>query len=147
MKEVYDPFRKSWVAATPEEIVRQQLLHRMTSKLGYPLELLVIERELSQMPHLQNIENLPKRRIDLACFMKQGDQLLPLLMIECKAVPLTNQVKEQVIGYNHYMRAPYVGIANQKDVLTGSFNSQTQEYQFYKQLPPYESLVFEYQRT
>jgi len=92
----------------PEERVRQALIQELVVR-GFPRELIVIEKEIGE---LVSVSNAPKRRVDVLCFMKKGDALLPLLMVECKAVPLSRKALEQVLGYNYYVDAPFVAIAN-----------------------------------
>ncbi len=113
---VYDPYRKAWVAATPEEIVRQKFLHVMTTQLGFPKELLAVETQLSEVPHLKGIANLPQRRADIICFAKgiHPEHLLyPLLVVECKEGEVGMEAKSQALGYNHYVQAHFVAIAGE----------------------------------
>ncbi len=121
MKEVYDGVRRQWVAATPEEIVRQLWLKKMIETLGYPKELFVIEKELKTLPHLQGSqERIPNRRADIIFFARDIHPeyaLFPLLMIECKAIPLTPQALQQVLGYNTFVGALYVAVVNREEVL------------------------------
>ncbi|MBS0629920.1 MAG: type I restriction enzyme HsdR N-terminal domain-containing protein [Verrucomicrobia bacterium] len=117
--DVYDPYRKVWVASTPEEIVRQKLLHVMTTQLGFPKELLAVETQLSEVPHLKKLENLPKRRADIICYAKgihPEYSLYPLLVIECKEGQVGDEAREQVLGYNHFIQANFVAIAGENCV-------------------------------
>jgi hypothetical protein len=117
MKQVFDPLRNEWVAATPEEVVRQTWIQRMIHELKFPKELLAIEKELTALPHLQESKGLlPARRIDLLSYMKKGDAVSPLLLIECKESVLTQEALDQALGYNHYVKAPFVAIVNQSEV-------------------------------
>jgi len=114
--KLYDPFRCSWVAAAPEEIVRQKLLHLMTTQLGYPKALIAVEVQLSQIPHLRGRSSLPKRRADIICFGKgvhSEHPLYPLLMIECKERVIGKEAISQVVGYNHFVEAHFVAIAGE----------------------------------
>lgn len=102
------------VAATPEEKVRQQLLSVMMKQLGYPKELLAVEKKLSELPHLKREKGLPNRRADLLCFaphIHSDYPLYPLLLIECKEGSVGAVGKQQALGYNHYVKAPYVAVA------------------------------------
>ncbi len=114
---LFDPFRKSLVAATPEEKVRQDLLQYMIEGLGFPKHLLVVEKQLSQLPHLEGVPSLPKRRADILCFAKgihPEFSLYPLLLIECKEGEVGKDAADQALGYNHYVRAPFVAIAGDR---------------------------------
>ncbi len=145
-REVFDPLRKIWVAATPEEIVRQKLLLRMTDELGYPKELLAIEKELTELPHLTK-KNLPQRRIDILCFGKNihpDHSLYPLLLIECKREKLFSAAKEQLLGYNAFVQAYFVALVSREEILFGFRTGK--DYQFLAFLPPYAQLVAQVKR-
>ncbi|MBS0648715.1 MAG: type I restriction enzyme HsdR N-terminal domain-containing protein [Verrucomicrobia bacterium] len=117
MKQVYDKIRQKWVAATPEEIVRQRWTHRMVQELQYPPELLVIERELKMLPHLEKHPHpLPTRRVDILSFGKNRQGVFPLLLVECKSEPLTQEALDQAVAYNTFVQAFYVAIVNQTEV-------------------------------
>jgi hypothetical protein len=120
MKQVYDPIRQKWVAATPEEIVRQTWIRRMVQELHFPKELLVVERELKMLPHLQNHPHpLPTRRVDVLSFGKGIDSdhpVFPLLLIECKNEPLSQEALDQAVAYNTFVQAFYVAIVNQDQI-------------------------------
>ena len=69
-----------------EEQVRQHWLRWMVQRLHYPKELLVVEKEIKELPHLQG-KSVPDRRVDILCYGKDVHPehlLCPLLMIECK---------------------------------------------------------------
>lgn len=113
----YDSLRRQGVAATPEETVRQRVIRAMVEELKFPKELLVVEKTLSQLPHLFQQKGLPRRRIDLLCFGKNihpDYPLFPLLLVECKDGPLHDKAKQQALGYNYFVQAYYVALANEK---------------------------------
>lgn len=111
-KQLYDPIRKKWVSATPEEIVRQSLILEILEK-GYKKSQIGVEIALNRLPHLQGV-SLPSRRADLCVFWKQE----PLILVECKAVPLTKAMYRQLVGYNAYVRAPVLVLRNEIQTLT-----------------------------
>jgi hypothetical protein len=114
MREVFDPVRQLWVAATPEEVVRQTWIQRMVTVLGFPKELMAVEKELKVLPHLIEEKNVvPSRRIDVLSFMKTNENMMPLILIECKKGELTQKALDQVASYNYYVKAPYIAIVNQ----------------------------------
>lgn len=116
MKQVYDSIRRRWVAATPEELVRQSWLERMVQELEFPKELLVIEKELKTLPHLQQHPHpLPSRRIDILSFASSTDSF-PLLLIECKDERLSQEAMEQALAYNTFVKATYIAIVNQDQI-------------------------------
>ncbi len=136
-KEVFDEIRGIWVAATPEEIVRQKLLQKMTKELFYPKELLSIEKSLSELCKIE----APLRRVDITCFAKdlQGD-LYPLLVIECKEHKSYLQPAiEQILGYNHFLKAPFVAVSYPEGE---QFGFKTEKgLSFLPYLPSYPDLV------
>jgi hypothetical protein len=100
-----------------EEGFRQALIEILVGKLGYPRELIAVEKELASFPHLTGALSLPQRRIDLVCFARNihPDHLLfPLLLIECKVEESGFHAQQQALGYNHYLKAPYVAISTRK---------------------------------
>jgi len=142
--ELFDPIRKKWVEKTPEEIIRQALIQKMLNELGYPLSLLAVEKELSKLPHLSLVSNLPKRRADIIVFAKNIHSefsLFPLLMIECKATLLMPKFVQQVVGYNRVVKAPFIAVANDRQLITGSFDSEVGVYSFKKGLPSFDCLL------
>jgi len=99
----------------PEEKIRQSLLTFMKEQLSYPKEMISVERSLSSFPHLAG-KKVPNRRFDIAVFGTKD--VVPLLVIECKAVPLNRDAFDQVIGYNHLVQAPFIALANGDEVIT-----------------------------
>lgn len=126
MTKLYDPIRRMKVHDTPEEIVRQKLIQTLLDQ-GYPKHLIAVEKEVGA-----------GRRADIICYGNWGGDLRVLLMIECKAVPLTQDVIDQVTGYNYYIGAPFVAIANGEEAQTGW--SEGKSYVFQEGIPTYEQL-------
>lgn len=144
-QQVLCQIRREWVKATPEEIVRQTILQEMISNLGYPLGHVVVEKGLRQMPHLSLFnQKLPDRRADIVCFA-QGIHptcsLYPLLLVECKAVKITSKTFNQAAGYNHYLGAFFLALANGEEIQTAWFDSTTQSYKSIKRLPAHAELM------
>lgn len=117
----------------------------MVNQLGYPLGLITVEKELRQIPHLTlSPQKIPNRRADIICFangIHTAHSLYPLLMIECKATPLTKKVINQVMGYNYVVQSPFITIANENEVQTGWYDYSTGEYTFISYLPSYNDLI------
>lgn len=130
--------RKKWMAPLPEELIRQNLIVEITQHLGFPIQNLKIETSLSQIPHLlSSSKSLPTRRADLICFYRG----YPLLLIECKAVKLNQAVIRQVVGYNHFLKAPFIAIANDKEKKFGWFDKNLKDFTFISYIPPYAELI------
>jgi hypothetical protein len=140
---VYDEVRLCWVKATPEEQVRQRWLKWMIYGLQYPKELLAVEKELKALPHLFG-KTVPERRVDILCYGKNihpSHPLYPLVMIECKDERLTDEAIDQVIGYNHHVKAYFIAVVNLEEVRFVFFNAARKEYQFHSVLPSFKELI------
>jgi len=100
---IFDVIRKKYVVLTPEEWVRQHVIHYLAEHKHYPLALIAVEREIQ----LYGM----RRRFDLVCYDREGQ---PYLLIECKApaVGLNQKVFDQAFRYNLTLAAPYVAITN-----------------------------------
>ena len=100
---IYDVIRKKYVALTPEEWVRQHIIHFLINHRSYPASLIAVEKEI-------DLYGL-RRRFDLVCYDRKGE---PYLIVECKApsVELSQKVFDQVFGYNLIMAARYIAITN-----------------------------------
>ena len=107
---VFDRCRGRYVALTPEEWVRQHLVHYLADHLGYPWQLVSVEQEIE-------VHGL-RRRFDVVCHDRRGR---PYLSVECTApdVPLSPATFEQAFGYNRSVAARYVAITNVRVHLRG----------------------------
>ena len=101
--EVLDIVRKRYVALTPEEWVRQHVVHALHYALGYPLELLQVEGAITL--------NGMTRRCDIVVYNKE---VHPLMIVECKQpeVPLSQKVLDQASRYNLVLQVPYLYLTN-----------------------------------
>ena len=126
---IYDPIRRRSVTATPEEIVRQKLLHMMLDCLGYPKGLIAVEKEIGNA----------RRRVDVICYAIHSTDLSPLLLIECKAHDCTVEAREQAFGYNASLQAPFLCIAGKTQIHTLWLNNN--KIVSVPFLPPYRDLL------
>lgn len=131
---------------SPEESVRQALLDKMQHQLGFPQSLLLTEKKLTALPHIQDDVTIPMRRFDIICMAKglhPEHAYYPLLMVECKAGKLDKEVMRQVVGYNRFIQAFFVAIANPKEFYLGRFDGNKGQYVFSCRFPSYETLLEE----
>jgi len=96
-----DPVRGRRVAALPEETVRQQVIAHLEG-LGYPKYLMRTEVKLEGTT----------RRLDIVCYCKASEDVVPLLLVECKAAKITPKALSQVVGYNYHLKAPFICLAS-----------------------------------
>jgi Type I restriction enzyme R protein N terminus (HSDR_N) len=100
---IWDVLRRKQVVLTPEEWVRQHVVHYLIGHRGYPKGLLSLERGLRY--------NQRQKRTDLVALDATGR---PLLLVECKApsVPITAAVAQQAATYNQTLGAPLLLLTN-----------------------------------
>jgi len=100
---IWDALRRKHVVLTPEEWVRQHVVHYLTDHLGYPRGLLALERGLRY--------NRRQKRTDLLALDSRGQ---PLLLVECKApsVAIDAAVARQATTYNQTVGAPLLLLTN-----------------------------------
>lgn len=139
LNKIFDPIRNRSFTKTPEEKIRQKWLREMSDTLGYPRGLICVEQSIDALDHVDTKTN---RRADIICFMKNhlDYPLYPLLIIECKAITITQQVLRQVEGYNAIVKAYYFAVANETKVYTCWKNEmgQTKKVDY---LPTYPTLL------
>lgn len=135
----FDPHRGRVIRHAPEERVRQQLLEKMRDELGFPKAYLAVERSLSEFTADEG--NIPKRRLDIVAFYKNQGVLLPLLIVECKAVPLHERMLDQIFGYNHFVRAPFIALVNQHKTIFGRYDTRRNTYTLSNGFLSYEHLL------
>ena len=102
-EQIFCDWRHKWVRLTPEEWVRQQLLHQLVEQLDYPFSLIAVETAITVGD--------AKKRCDAVVY---DHAMQPLVLIECKAetVPLTQKTLDQAITYNRKLHVPYVLLSN-----------------------------------
>lgn len=102
-EQIFCEWRHRWVRLTPEEWVRQQLLHRLVEQYGYPASLVAVETAITV--------GEAHKRCDAVVY---DNTLQPLMIIECKAesVPLTQKTLDQAITYNRKLNVPHLLLYN-----------------------------------
>lgn len=102
-EQIFCEWRHRWVRLTPEEWIRQQLLHRMVNEGGYPASLIAVEQAIT-------VGDVHKR-CDAVVY---DSAMQALMLIECKAetVPLTQKTLDQAITYNRKLNVPYLLLSN-----------------------------------
>ena len=145
MTQIYCRIRKEWVSEQPEEMVRQNILKHMIEEREFPPALIAVEKALHQIPHLKlaDRKSIPKRRTDIIAFAKGNFQceLYPLVVVECKAVKITEKTLRQAVGYNYSIGASFLVLVNAEQLLTGWYDPVKEDYQFVNYLPSYPMLL------
>jgi hypothetical protein len=129
--EVFDPWRRRWVALTPEEWVRQHFLNHLVHDLGYPAGRIAVETSL--------VLNGLRKRADAVVYGRDG---LPRLLVECKApdVPITQAVFEQAARYNLVHRVGLLVVTNGRRHFCCAIDLQAGISRFLPSIPPYSEV-------
>ncbi|MDI9319474.1 MAG: type I restriction enzyme HsdR N-terminal domain-containing protein [Phycisphaerales bacterium] len=103
IKLAWDIVRKKWIQLTPEEYVRQALLHYFIQQKHYPIGLIAVEKQIKY-------GSLDKR-YDIVVFDRKQ---APWLLVECKApgVPITQNTLYQLLQYHSQIPCPYWLLSN-----------------------------------
>lgn len=122
---IYDPIRKKWLVLTPEEWVRQHLVHHLHEELNYPLSSIAAEKVVP-------INGMPKR-FDLLVFVKGN----PAILVECKApdVELSEEVFHQACRYNTRLKAPIAVLFNGHRLITALIDTTSGAIHFLRDIP------------
>lgn len=128
---IFDPIRRRRILLTPEEYVRQQILHFLIDKRGFPAGLISVEKGLA-------VNGLHKR-CDILVHDTSGQ---PAMLIECKAksVSLNQQTFDQVARYNIALRVPWLVISNGNDTFCARVDFEKHDYAFFPDIPHYAAL-------
>ena len=100
---VFDPIRKIWLVLTPEEHVRQYMIHYLTATMQYPASLLAVEKTIK-------VGNVNKR-FDIVVYNRDHT---PWMLVECKApeVPVSEKTLQQLLNYQRTMQCNYWLLTN-----------------------------------
>lgn len=102
-KLIFDAVRRKYVALTPEEWVRQHVIHFLITEKNVPANLIGVEKGLTILGRT--------RRVDIVVFDRNGQ---PALLIECKAptVAINPQVYTQAAVYTYGFGIDFIMITN-----------------------------------
>ena len=139
MVSLFCPFRRKYVAATPEENVRQTFLHALVEQFGYPQSLIGVEVPIAVGAGVD-------KRCDAVVYSRS---LQPLVLIEFKApeVAITQTTLDQAAVYNTTVHAPYLILANGKQTVVARIDKQsadgeqTEQIQFLNHIPSWNQLL------
>lgn len=131
--EIFDEFRKKQLRLTPEEWVRQHLLHYLTGQLGYPRARLAIEKSI--------LMNKMSRRYDAVIFDDSGQK--PLLLIECKApdIAINQAVFDQAARYNQVLEVQYFLLSNGISHYFAYVDNAAGRYQHFEEIPDWNTFT------
>lgn len=128
---VFDEVRKKFLVLTPEEWVRQHLVHFLIQQKQFPKSLIQVEGGLKY--------NGLQKRSDVLIYNQKGEKLL---LAECKApsVKITQDVFDQIARYNFVHRVQWLLVSNGLEHFCCKLNWETESYQFLPELPLFSQL-------
>ncbi len=126
---IFDIVRKKYVSLTPEEWVRQHIIHFLIEDKNYPISLIAVEKQLT-------INNLTKRT-DILVFNTDG---FPHIIVECKApsIPIKQNTFDQIARYNLKLNANFLMITNGLKHFYCKMDLIKEEYVFLENIPAYK---------
>lgn len=128
---IFCDWRQKWVKLTPEEWVRQNILHLLVEDYQYPKSAIAVEQAISL--------NSLSKRCDAVVYDKS---LQPLCIIEFKAqnIELTQKVFDQIAVYNIKLNVNYLIVSNGQ--LTYSCYVNDKQLTFLDSIPTYPQLLY-----
>jgi len=124
---VFDPIRKKYFVLTPEEWVRQHVIHFLIHEKGYPASLMAVER---------TVEGTQKR-FDILVFTQGAGA--PWVIIECKRASqkLSQATLNQIGRYNMSLNVPYLMVTNWENWMVAKVDKEKKSFKFLKGIPDY----------
>lgn len=127
-KLIFDVVRKKYVQLTPEEWVRQHIVHYLLTVKKVPVTLIGVEKGMKILGR--------SRRVDIVVFNNLGN---PALLVECKAptVKLNPTTLSQAAVYNYGFGTDFIMISNGIQHLYLQIDKKQRQLQWVKDLPQY----------
>lgn len=129
---VWDIVRRKWFVLTPEEMVRQAMIHYLHHHLHYPVNWMAVEKQIAV--------NGLKKRFDLLVY----DPLMrPHIMVECKApdVPISRSTFDQIACYNLSIGVSLLVVTNGHALYCAQVNTDNQEIKWLDEIPPRDNFL------
>ena len=125
---IFDSIRKKYIVLTPEEWVRQHLIHFLINEMEYPKSLISVEDGM-------NFNNMQKRT-DVLVYDRQGQIFL---VVECKStkVKLSQKSMNQLSAYNQHYQAKYLVLSNGMQVIISKIDYAAKKAEFISQFPDF----------
>lgn len=126
---IFDIVRKKYMVLTPEEWVRQHMIHYLISAKNYPISLIAVEKKVT-------VNKLTKRT-DILVFNTKGT---PHIIVECKApsIKITQEAFDQIARYNLKLEANYLIVTNGLTHFYSFMDLKNECYVFLENIPEYE---------
>lgn len=125
---IFDIVRKKYVMLTPEEWVRQHIIHYLIEEKNYPISLIAVEKKVT-------VNKLTKRT-DILVFNAKG---LPHIIVECKApsIQISQDAFDQIARYNLKLEASYLIVSNGLNHFYCYMDTENEKFVFIETIPNY----------
>ncbi len=126
---IFDVVRKKFIVLTPEEWVRQHVVHFLITDKNYPLSLINVEKVIKV--------NGTIKRYDVVVYNSDGSIHL---LVECKApkIKITQQVFDQIARYNLTLKGNYQMVTNGLFHYYCQIDYENEAYHFIPELPAFQ---------
>ena len=123
---IFDEVRKKFIILTPEEWVRQHVVHHLIYDKNDPKSWINVEK-------LIKLNGLTKR-YDVVVFNPDGSIFL---LVECKApeIKISQHTFDQIARYNLALKADYLMVTNGLEHYFCQMDYVNEKYHFLKSLP------------
>ncbi len=126
---IFDEIRKKFIVLTPEEWVRQHVIHFLVYQKKYPKSLISVEKMI--------LINGLKKRYDVVVYNTNGQVLI---LVECKAphMKTVQDTFDQIARYNMVLDAPFLMVTNGLNHYFCKIDFENECYLFIKNLPDFD---------
>ena len=123
---IFDEIRKKFIILTPEEWVRQHVIHYLVKDKKYPASHLSVEKQLKLHDTV--------KRYDIVVYNRDGGIEL---IVECKApnIKISQDTFDQIARYNFVLRANLLMVTNGVEHYFCKMDFEAEKYEFIKELP------------
>lgn len=123
---IFDVIRKKYIILTPEEWVRQHVVHFLIYTKKFRQSYINVEKVFSINGRI--------KRYDIVVFDQDGSIYL---LVECKQpnVSITQEVFDQIARYNLKLNAKFLLVTNGLQHIYCKLDLEKQQYQFLPDLP------------
>ena len=127
---VFDIIRKKNIVLTPEEWVRQNVIHHLVNDHKYPRSLIKIESSLKY--------NKLSKRSDIIVYDKKMNVFL---LVECKSfkININRNAFKQISVYNKIYKSNYIMITNGLAHYLCEYNWNENSFKWLDEIPLYPS--------
>lgn len=125
---IFDEIRKKFILLTPEEWVRQHVVHFLLTAKNFPKSHINVEKVVKI--------NGMNKRYDIVVYRPDGSIFL---IVECKApsVSISQATFDQIARYNMILKSGYLMVTNGLNHYFCQMDNEAERYVFLRDIPPY----------